>query len=162
MMKAQIFGAAALAVLAGSSAVAADYTNIVLEKDVNASADTVWKKVGDFCALKDWMKLPDCTLTSGTGDIGTVRSLMGGKVSEVMTAKGQYTYSYAFPNPNPTFYHGSLTVLPQGANKSKIVYVLFYDQETLGTAEEKTKNREGRIKRFSEGLENMKAMAEAK
>lgn len=162
-MKARIFSAAVAAtLLASSGAMAAEYTNIVIEKDVNASAETVWKKVGDFCALKDWLKLPDCTYASGTGDIGTVRSLLGGKVSEVMTAKGQYSYSYAFPNPNPTFYHGTLSVVPQGPNTSKVVYVLFYDQETLGTPEEKTKNRDGRLKRFTEAVETMKAMSEAK
>jgi hypothetical protein len=162
-VKVHFFGAAVLAAaFTASGAMAADYTNIVIEKEVNASADTVWKKVGDFCALKEWLKLPDCTYSAGTGDIGTVRSLLGGKVSEVMTAKGQYTYSYAFPNPNPTFYHGTLSVVPEGANKSKIVYLLFYDQESFGTAEEKAKNREGRLKRFTEGVETMKAMAEAK
>jgi hypothetical protein len=150
------------ALLAVGNAAAAEYTNIVIEKQVNASADAVWKKVGDFCALKEWMKLPDCTYTSGTGEIGTVRSLLGGKVSEVMTAKGPYFYSYAFPNPNPTYYHGTLNVVPEGANTSKIVYILFYDQETLGTAEEKAKNREGRLKRFTEAVETMKAMAEGK
>ncbi len=162
-MKTRLFGAAALmALLVSGSAPAADYTHFVLEKDVNASADTVWKKVGGFCALTEWLKIPDCTLTSGSGDIGTVRSLLGGRVSEVMIAQGQYSYSYAFPNPNPTYYHGSLSVVPQGPNKSKIVYIIFYDQESLGTPEAKTKDREGRIKRFTEGVENMKAMSEAK
>jgi hypothetical protein len=162
-MKMRFIGMAALAgLLASSGAFAAEYTHIVIEKDVNASADAVWKKVGGFCAITEWMKLPDCTLTSGSGDIGSVRSLLGGRVSEVMTGKSQYSYSYAFPNPNPTFYHGSLSVVPQGANKSKIAYVLFYDQESLGTPEAKAKDRDSRTKRFTEGVENMKAMAEAK
>ena len=162
-MKARFLGATALLVfLVSGGARAADYTHIVIEKDVKASADTVWKKVGGFCALTEWLKIPDCTLTSGSGDIGTVRSLRGGQVNEVMIAKGQYSYSYAFPNPNPTYYHGSLSVVPQGPNTSKIVYILFYDQESLGTPEAKAKDRDSRIKRFTEGVENMKAMSEAK
>ena len=162
-MKSMFFGAAALAaLLVSGGALAAEYTHIVLEKEVDASADTVWKMVGGFCALTEWFKISDCTLTSGAGDIGTVRSLLGGQVTEVMITKGQYSYGYAFPNQNPTYYHGNLSVVPQGANKSKIVYTLLYDQESLGTPEAVAKNRESRVKRFTEALENMKAMSEAK
>jgi Polyketide cyclase / dehydrase and lipid transport len=162
-MRSRFFKAAVLAaLLANGGALAAEYTHIVLEKDVDASADTVWKKVGGFCALIEWFKIPDCTLISGSGDIGTVRSLLGGQVTEVMIMKGEYSYGYAFPNPNPTYYHGNLSVLPQGVNKSKIVYRLLYDQESLGMPEAKAKNRESRVKRFMEALENMKTMSEAK
>ncbi len=64
-MKTRFLGASALiALLASGSAMAAEYTHIAIEKDVNASADTVWKKVGGFCALTEWLKIPDCTLTS--------------------------------------------------------------------------------------------------
>ena len=162
-MKTKLFCiAAATAALIGGAAHAADYANIVIEKEVNASADTVWKKVGGFCALKEWLKLPDCNIVSGSGDIGTVRALNGGKINEVMIAKGQYSYAYAFPNPNPTFYHGTLTVIPMGAAKSKINYILFYDQESLGTPEAKAESRATRTKRFTEAVDNMKAMSEAK
>lgn len=143
------------------TAVAADYTSIRLEKDVAASADAVWKKVGEFCAIQVWGKV-SCELISGKGELGSVRNIAGGRAIEILVAQTPHSYTYAFPHPNPTSYHGTLAVEPTGAATSKIVYTLVYDQEPLGTDKAKTESRQGRTKTFTGFIENMKALAEAK
>lgn len=145
----------------GTASVAADYTTIRLEREVAASADAVWEKVGGFCAIQEWAKL-NCKLTAGKGGLGSVRDIANGRATEIMVAQTPHSYTYAFPHPNPTSYHGTLAVEPIGAGRSKIVYTLLYDQEPLGTAEAKAENRQNRTKTFTAFVENMKALAEAK
>lgn len=148
--------------LLSTHAIAADYAVIVIERPVNASADETWKKIGPFCALRDWFKT-QCDITKGNEtDVGSVRSVAGGRVSEVLVAKTKYSYTYTFPAPNPTAYHGTVEVVPEGAKKAKIVYTLFVDQESLATPEAKAADKEQRRKRFTEGVETMVKMAEGK
>src|SRR5580704_15296680 len=55
------------------------YISIPLEIAVNRPAAEVWKRVGKFCDIGEWLRLP-CTITSGTdGEFGAVRSV-GGEV----------------------------------------------------------------------------------
>lgn len=143
-----------------SLSVAADYTSITLEKPVERSADAVWAKVGPFCALKDWLKTT-CEEVSGSGDIGTVR-VVAGQYREVLVGKTDHSYTYAFSEPNPTMYHGTLSVVPTGRQKSKLVYIVFWDQENLPTPEAKAKEKASNTQTFTRALENMKEMAEAK
>jgi hypothetical protein len=66
-----------------------------------------------------------------------------------------------WPRRHTIFYHGTLAVEPlDRGKKTKIVYTLFYDIGPLD-AEKKAADRASRTKRFSEALDNMKAMAEA-
>lgn len=153
---------AAVATLVSTHAIAADYAIIVIERPVNASAADTWKKIGPFCALRDWFST-QCDITKGNEtDVGSIRSVAGGRVSEVLVAKTQYSYTYTFPAPNPTAYHGTVEVVPEGAKKAKIIYTLFFDQETIATAEAKAADKEQRRKRFTEGVEKMVKMAEGK
>jgi len=159
-MKIRTFAAAVLvASLTGSAAMAADYATIVIERPVKASADAAWKRVGAYCAITEWLG-PPCEVSVGNGtDVGSVRSIAGGRVLEVLVAKTDHSYSYAFPNPNPTFYHGTLAVEATGANTSKIVYTVFYDAESFG--EKKAEDRERRTKTFTGGVEKMVQLIEA-
>src|ERR1700680_1349551 len=61
-----------------SSAVAAPtYVSIPLEIAVNRPAADVWKRVGKFCDIGEWLRIP-CTITSGRdGEFGAVRSVAG-------------------------------------------------------------------------------------
>ena len=59
--------------------------------DVDRPANAVWARVGKFCDLGAWLKI-DCTVTKGDGGIGSVRSLAGGRVTEVMVAKTELAY----------------------------------------------------------------------
>ncbi len=158
-MKTALMAAGALLTWTSLS-VAADYTSITLEKPVERSAAAVWAKVGPFCALRVWLKTT-CEYTSGSGDIGTVR-VVAGRFTEVLVGKTERSYTYTFSEPNPTLYHGTLSVVPTGRQSSKLVYIVFWDQEKFPTPEAKTKERASNTQTFSRALDNMKEMAEAR
>jgi hypothetical protein len=153
---------AAALLLLTTPAMAAEYTNIVMEKDLAVSAETAWKKIGPYCSLSEWLKM-SCEITAGDkafGDLGSVR-LVAGRVTEVLVAKTALSYTYAMEGAKD-LYHGTVEVVPKGANASKIVYTLLYDNSALGTAEAKATDRANRTKRFTAGLDVMKTIAEAK
>jgi len=153
--------AAGLLVMA-SPAMATDYVVIELHADVKASADTTWARIGDFCAIEKWAGLK-CTLASGTGGVGSVRSLNNGVVEEPMVAHTahSYTYSQIVGGNKGIDYHGTLAVEPAGRNASRITYTLLYDQ-SLVAAEKRDAMRPGMTTRFQSFVDKMKAMAEAK
>src|SRR5271155_2723248 len=93
-----------MSVCAGAAA-APEYTTIVMEKTVDRPADVVWKKIGGYCDIATWLKVT-CVLTSGTGDVGTMRRL-NDKTDEVMVAKTQHSYTYTQPTTT-ILYHGTL------------------------------------------------------
>jgi Polyketide cyclase / dehydrase and lipid transport len=147
---------------ADSSAPAADYAVLNLNTTVDAPVNVVWKKIGGYCDIQAWLKAP-CTLTSGKGEVGTVRHLAFGKngVDEVMVAKTAHSYTYTQPNTT-ILYHGTLEVVADGKDKSKILYNLIWDQAAQPSDEAKTKDRDGRTKAFTGALANMKAIVEGK
>src|SRR5215510_3900126 len=51
------------------------YTSIAMEIDVNRSAAEVWKRIGKYCDIGEWLQIPGgCKITSGTdGEFGAVR-----------------------------------------------------------------------------------------
>jgi len=158
-MKMALIAAGSLLAWASMS-VAADYTSITLEKPVERSADVVWAKIGPFCALKDWLKTT-CEYASGSGELGTVR-VVDGKYREVLVGQTEHSYTYAFSEPNPTMYHGTLSVAPTGRQSSKLVYIVFWDQESLPTPEAKAKEKASNTQTFKGALDNMKKVAETK
>lgn len=137
---------------------AADYAVIHLNIAVNRPAEAVWAKVGDYCAISNWLKVK-CDITSGSGDVGTIRNI-DGKIPEIMVGKTPLSYSYAQP-ASPIFYHGVLEVRPVDAGHSQIFYTLMYDQAPLATPEAQEANRKSRTTRFQGAIEAMKASAEA-
>jgi hypothetical protein len=148
--------------LYAGAACAADYAVVNLNTTVDAPVEVVWKKVGGYCDIQAWLKAP-CSLTSGTGEVGTVRHLAFGPngVDEVMVAKTAHSYTYTQPNTT-ILYHGTLEVVPNGKGKSKILYNLIWDQSAQATEEAKAKDRDGRTKAFTGALANMKAIVEGK
>ena len=165
-MKAILASAAiALAIAAPLPALAADpdYVTIVLTKDVNQTPDKTWAKIGPYCAIQDWFKLP-CSIASGDGkSVGTVRNLKrdNNTIVEVMVAKTPWSYTYTQPSTT-ILYHGTLAVEPaDGGKHTKIVYTLFYDPTSLGTPDKIAADKDSRTKRFNDGLDAMKALAEA-
>lgn len=165
-MKIRSTGALAAAVLGASlcaaAAPAADYAVVNLHIDVDQPADVVWQKVGGYCDITAWLKV-SCELTSGTGDLGTVRHLMvrGNAIDEVLVGKTAHSYTYTQPNTT-ILYHGTLAVVPDGKDHSKLLYSLIWDQSADGSDEAKAKDRDGRAQLFTGALANMKAIAEAK
>ena len=143
-----------------SSAVAAPtYISIPLEIDVNRPAADVWKRVGKFCDIGEWLRIP-CTITSGKdGEFGAVRSV----ANEVLVGRTELSYTYTQPvrDGRPyNLYHGTLEARPVTANTSKIVYTLFFDNSMLANDAAREADKARRITQFTAALQNMKILAE--
>jgi hypothetical protein len=141
---------------------AADYVVIQRQVEVNRSAADVWKRVGGYCAIADWLKV-SCDYVSGSGEVGSIRRINGTNL-EPMVAKTNYSYTYwqTVGNMAPMSYHGTLAVEPESANKSKLVYTLFYDQAAMPSDAVRASEQERLTQRFQGALDMMKSLAEAK
>ena len=157
-MKKILTGAALLALMA-MPAMAADYTSFTLSTVVNATPEKTWAKIGGFCAIHDWLNT-SCVLT-GNGDVGSIRTINDGKVTELMVAKTPFSYTYIQPLNPSNLYHGTLAVEPDGRGKSKILYTFLYDAEPLGDQAARDKGKQQRTDRFNQALAKMKEMAES-
>ncbi len=153
-------GGPGMAPATGSVAVAnPTYVTMLFEKDINRPAAEVYKRVGKYCDIGEWMRVP-CTITSGKdGELGAVRSI--GR--EILVGKTELSYTYTQPvaNGRPyNLYHGTLEVRPITATTSRIVYNLMWDNSML--ADEAAREREmARYKgMFEDALNNMKILAE--
>ena len=135
------------------------YASIPLEIVVNKPAADVWKRIGKFCDIGEWLQIP-CTITSGKdGEFGAVRSVAG----EVLVGKTElsYTYTQTVRNDRPyNLYHGTLEARPMTATTSKIVYTLFFDNSMAGDDAAKEADRGRRVVTFNRALQNMKTLAE--
>ena len=143
-----------------SSAVAAPtYTSIPLEIAVNRPAADVWKRIGKYCDIGEWLRIP-CTITSGKdGEFGAVRSVAG----EVLVGRTELSYTYTQPvrDGRPyNLYHGTLEARPVTPTTSKIVYTLFFDNSMLADDAAREADRTRRIAQFTTAIENMKILAE--
>ena len=135
------------------------YTSIPMEIMVNRPAADVWKRVGKYCDIGEWLQTT-CTIVSGKdGEIGTVRSIGG----EILVGKTDLSYTYTQP-PRAgrpyNLYHGTLEVRPVTATTSKIVYTLMYDNSMLADDAAREKDKAQRTTRFTQAIENMKILAE--
>lgn len=153
----------AAASVLGTSATAADFTAIKIERTANAPIDQTWKRIGAFCVLRDWLAPMTCDITSG-GDfkIGSVRSIDKGRRVEVMVGMSKYSYAYTYIVPEPTLYHGQVEAIADGPNKTKIIYSVIYDQDPKGNSEAKAAFKETRAKQFVPYVETMVKLAEGK
>lgn len=150
-----------LAMVTASAARAADYVVITKEVEVDRPVDDVWKRVGDYCAISEWMQT-DCGYLSGDGRVGTVRRILRGAVTEVMIAQTSRSYTYLQTRGNMAFagYHGTLAAEPIEASRTRLVYTLFYDQTVFAAEADRRAQRERLDGRLQHDLEVMKAMAE--
>jgi hypothetical protein len=143
-----------------SSAVAnPTYLVIPLEIAVNRPAADVWKRVGKYCDIGEWLRV-NCTITSGKdGEFGAVRSIGG----EILVAKTDLSYSYTQPvrDGRPyNLYHGTLEVKPVTATTSKILYTLIYDNSMLADDAARERDKAQKTAQFTTAIENMKILAE--
>src|SRR5881296_2885887 len=144
----------------GSIVVAAPtYTSIPLEIAVNRPAAEVWKRIGKFCDIGEWLRIP-CTITSGKdGEFGAVRSV----ANEVLVGKTELSYIYTQPvrEGRPyNLYHGTLEARPVTPTTSKLVYTLFFDNSMLADNAAREADRARRVTQFNAALANMKILAE--
>src|SRR6476659_6061030 len=135
------------------------YTFIPLEITVNKPAAEVWKRIGKFCDIGEWLRIP-CTITSGTdGEFGAVRSV----ANEVLVGKTELSYTYTQPvrEGRPyNLYHGTLEARPVTATTSKVTSTLMFDSSTLADETARQADIERRRTSFTRALQNMKILAE--
>jgi hypothetical protein len=141
-----------------------DYTTIRMEIDVARPATEAWARVGKFCDITAWLSV-DCAITAGSGGIGTVRSLRGGAVIEILIAETPLSYGYTQPTKDGKFYnlyHGFLESRPVTRKTSKLIYTLFLDESDKPDQAAKDADVAMRRTRFEGALQNMKRIAETK
>lgn len=163
-MKKLFFGLATAMLLASVSSVSAqpEYVTIEMEIDVFRPATEVWSKVGDYCGISEWLGV-DCEITSGDGGIGTVRSLAGGRITEVMVAQSDRAYGYTQPAPEEGFYnlyHGYLEAQWVNQGSTKLTYTLMLDVSNLPDQAAKNADIAARREMFERALASMKALVE--
>lgn len=140
-----------------------EYVTLELETDIDKPAEEVWAAVGGYCDISEWIGV-ECEITSGDGGMGTVRSLAGGRVIEVLVAQTDLSYGYAQPAQEGQFYdlyHGFMEAKPVSADASKMVYTLVYDISDKADQAAKDADIARRRGMFETALENMKTIAEA-
>ena len=135
------------------------YVSIPMEITVSRPAAEVWKRVGKYCDIGEWLQIP-CTITSGKdGEVGTVRSIG----NEILVGKTELSYTYTQPvrEGRPySLYHGTLEARPVTATTSKLVYTLVFDNSLLPDDAAREKDKAQRLARFTQALKNMKTLAE--
>ncbi|MDB5456123.1 MAG: hypothetical protein JWP92_1708 [Caulobacter sp.] len=161
-MRFQLLTVAALAAsIVAPSARAADYVALKLTTEVAKPATAVWARVGDYCAIAEWLDVK-CAYESGSGGLGTVRKIRD-DVLEPMVGQTpmSYTYWQSVGNMAAYGYHGTLGVEPAGAQRSRIVYTLVYDQAAMASDEQRQQQRARLTQRFQGAVDKMKQLAEA-
>jgi len=135
------------------------YAVIVLEAAVNKPAADVWKRVGKYCDIGEWLQVA-CTMTSGKdGEVGAVRSIG----NEVLVGKTELSYTYTQPVREGRIYdlyHGTLEARPVTATTSKLVYTLVYDNSQMADDAAREADKMRRTQTFTRALDNMKILAE--
>ena len=162
---AQAAAQAPAAPAAGSVAVAnPHYASIPMEITVNKPIADVWKRVGKFCDIGEWLPQLACTMQSGKdGEFGAVRSLAGGRILEILVAKTEYAYSYTQPvrDGQPyNMYHGTLEARAITPTTTKLIYTLLLDNSMLADDAARERDIQQRRTNFTRALENMKILAE--
>jgi len=137
------------------------YTSIQMEITINRPAAEVWKRIGKYCDVSEWLQIPaGCKITSGTdGEFGAVRTVG----AEVLVGRTELSYTYAQTPKEGTpynLYHGTLEARPVTPATSKIVYTLFFDNSMLPDDAARAADKERRRIRFMQALQNMKTLAE--
>ena len=140
-----------------------EYVTIEMEVDVDRPAADVWASVGEYCDISEWLSV-DCAITSGAGEMGTVRALAGGRIIEIMVAKTELSYGYTQPVVEGAFYnlyHGFMEARPVSPTSSKLLYTLVYDVSDKADQAAKDADMARRRASFETALANMKEIAEA-
>ena len=135
------------------------YATITLETAVNKPAAEVWKRVGKYCDIGEWLQIA-CTITSGKdGEVGAVRSV----ANEILVGRTELSYTYTQPVREGRIYdlyHGTMEARPVTATTSKIVYTLVYDNSQMADDAAREADKMRRTQTFTRALENMKILAE--
>src|SRR4051794_37231048 len=160
----------AAALLLGATAAKAQtpqpaaWTTLTFTAPVNKPADIAWARIGgnDWCGIAKFLDVKSCKIDSGTGELGSIRTIDTGTatVVEIAVAKTAHSYTYAQPF-TPIFYHGTLAVEAVDATHSRLAYTLIWNENGLPDAAARTAAREGRKVRFQAAVDKMAAAANA-
>lgn len=135
------------------------YVSIPLEITVDRPAAEVWKRVGKYCDIGEWLQIP-CTIIAGKdGEFGAVRSVQ----NEVLVGKTELSYTYTQPvrEGRPyNLYHGTVEVRPVTPTTSTILYTLVYDNSMLPDDAARERDKAQRTTQFTRAIQNMKILAE--
>jgi len=165
----KIFLTAAMLALGLASAAAqtpqpADWITLTFTANLNKPADAAWERIGgnDWCAIAKYLDVKGCTINSGKGELGSIRTIATatGSVVENVVARTAHSYTYAQPF-TPIFYHGTLAVEPVDTSHSRLVYTLIWNQAALSDPKARTDAYEGRKVRFQAAVDKMAAAANA-
>ena len=139
-----------------------NYVTIPMEVTINKPIADVWKRVGKYCDISEWLMIPaGCQITSGKdGEVGAVRSV----ANEILVGKTEYSYTYTQPvrEGRPyNLYHGTLEARAVNPTTTKMIYTLIYDNSMVpGDAAAKEAEVERRRTVFTRALNNIKTLAE--
>ena len=124
----------------------------------------LFRSVGgnDWCGIAKFLDVKGCTINSGKGELGSIRTIDTGTavVVENVVARTPLSYTYAQPFM-PVFYHGTLAVEPVDATHSRLVYSLIWNQNGLPDAAARKAAVDGRKVRFQAAVDKMAAAANA-
>ena len=157
-------GAHAQAPARGDSTIVVEkpnYVTIALETTVNKPVADVWKRIGGYCTISEWLQIAaGCKIVSGTdNEVGAVRSVAG----EVLVGKTQYSYTYTqtVRAGRPyNLYHGTIEARAASPTTTKLLYTLIYDNSMLPDDAARDKDKASRAAVFTRALSNMKTLAE--
>jgi hypothetical protein len=137
------------------------YLVIPLEIAIDRPAAEVWKRVGKYCDIGEWLQIAaGCKMLSGVeGEVGSVRSV----ANEVLVGKTEFSYTYTQPvraGRPYNLYHGTMEVRPVTAKTSRLYYTLVYDNSMLPDDAAREKDKASRIATFTRAIQNIKTLAE--
>lgn len=143
---------------------AAEAVEVKQEVEVKAAPAKAWKKIGAWCAIKDWHPaIAGCEASrQGKDSFRTLTLKDGGKIKEKLTSTGKWTYSYTIEeSPLPVKnYAATLSVKADGdgdKNESDVIWTAKFDAKDKTEAEAK-----GVIEGiFKAGLDSIKAQVKA-
>ena len=109
------------------------YTSIPMEIAVNRPAAEVWKRIGKYCDIGEWLQIPaGCTITSGKdGQFGAVRTVG----AEVLVARTELSYTYTqTPKEGQPYnlYHGTLEARPVTDHVENRLHAVFRQLDAPG------------------------------
>lgn len=142
----------------------ADWVTLNFTANISKPADIAWGRVGgnDWCAIAKYLDVKGCTINSGKGELGSIRTIITatGSVVENVVARTSRSYTYAQPF-TPIFYHGTMAMEAVDATHSRLVYTLIWNQAGLPDQKARTDAYEGRKVRFQAAVNKMAAAANA-
>ena len=142
----------------------ADWTTLTFTANLNKPADVAWERIGgnDWCAIAKYLDVKGCTINSGKGELGSLRTIATatGSVVENVVARTAHSYTYAQPF-TPIFYHGTMSIEPISATRSRLNYTLIWNQTAVGDAAAQAASRASRQTRFQAAVDKMAAAANA-